>query len=604
MIPLANHLWQSTLFAAAAGLITLFLRTNRAQVRYWLWLSASVKFLIPFSILVAAGGLIGRNAVHVPVIAPSRSVIVLAGAPFTAAPVSQITVATVERSYTSVIAVILGAVWAIGFVVLVCRWIRRYRRMHALVRKASPLDLPISFPVKISPAFGEPGVFGILRPALLLPDGIMESLSAPEMQAIVMHELCHVRRGDTLATAIHMAVEAVFWFHPLVWWLGARLLEERERACDEEVLRTGVEPRVYAESILKICEMSLASPLECVAGVTGGDLKRRIEAIMSGRVAVRLNPAKKAALALAGLIVLAAPVTIGTMRAPVMLAQAPPLAVPPAGPARTYIGPEFDVASIKPVGRGPHHPPNSLDLPLLRGFQRSRPGLFHMFNVTLNLLIQLAYDDSMLVGGPAWMNSERYEVIAKTGGNVTPEQMRPMLKTLLGDRFKLTLRREPREIPVYRLTVAKDGLKINAASEGSCVTYGPDTPRPPFDPKRPAPLNGCGDFRRQILSGPPERRDRIEAVGVPMSKLIEFISQDVRSVVLDHTRFTGTFDFQLEYAPSEAITWSTAPLTPGEIGAGVPLPTALQQQLGLRLESIKAVWQVLAVDHVEKPSEN
>jgi len=113
------------------------------------------------------------------------------------------------------------------------------------------------------------------------------------MESIVAHELCHVRRRDNLATVIHMAVEVVSWFHPLVWWLGARLMEERERACDEEVLRNGGEPRAYTEGILKICELYLASTLACVAGVTGGDLKRRIEAIMSNRAAHRLNYTKK-----------------------------------------------------------------------------------------------------------------------------------------------------------------------------------------------------------------------------------------------------------------------------------------------------------------------
>lgn len=121
----------------------------------------------------------------------------------------------------------------------------------------------------ISPAFAEPGVFGVRRPVLLLPAGITDRLTPPQLKAIVAHELCHMRRRDNLGTAIHMGVEALFWFHPLVWWLGARLMEEREHACDEEVLLTGSEPQAYAEGILKICELYLESPLPCVPGVTG-----------------------------------------------------------------------------------------------------------------------------------------------------------------------------------------------------------------------------------------------------------------------------------------------------------------------------------------------
>src|SRR6266576_923925 len=77
---------------------------------------------------------------------------------------------------------------------------------------------------------------------------------------MLAHELWHVQRRDNLAAAVHMLVEAVFWFHPLLWWLGARLVEERERACDEEVLEMGKERQVYAESILKICEFCVESP--------------------------------------------------------------------------------------------------------------------------------------------------------------------------------------------------------------------------------------------------------------------------------------------------------------------------------------------------------
>src|SRR5438552_651971 len=80
-------------------------------------------------------------------------------------------------------------------------------------------------------------------------------LRPPQLEAVLAHELCHVRRRDNLVASIHMIVEAIFWFHPLVWWIGAKLVEERERACDEEVLRLGSEPRVYAEGIVNVCKL-------------------------------------------------------------------------------------------------------------------------------------------------------------------------------------------------------------------------------------------------------------------------------------------------------------------------------------------------------------
>jgi beta-lactamase regulating signal transducer with metallopeptidase domain len=126
----------------------------------------------------------------------------------------------------------------------------------------------------------EPGVFGWFAPRLLWPRGIGAYLDDSQIEAILAHELAHVSRYDNLIAALQMAVQAVFWFHPLVWWIGARLVDERERACDEDVLRHGSEPQVYAESILRTCRFSIESPLACVAGVTGADLKRRIQTIM------------------------------------------------------------------------------------------------------------------------------------------------------------------------------------------------------------------------------------------------------------------------------------------------------------------------------------
>lgn len=585
MIPFANHLWQSTLFAAGAGLLTLLLRANSAHVRYCVWLAASVKFLIPFSLLVAAGGLVGSHTTTA--IAPARSVIVRVGAPFAAVPVPRVAAPTVERSGVSIAPAVLLAVWMMGAATLICRWFLRWRRMRGWVHRSAPLDLPAGLPVRTSSAFREPGVFGILRPVLLLPEGIVDSLTAQELRAIVAHELCHVRRRDNLAAALHMLVETVFWFHPLVWWLGARLLDERERACDEEVLRAGIEPRVYAEGILRICELYLASPHAGVAGVTGGDLKKRIETIMSDRVAVALSRARKIALTVAGLAALAVPVTVGVLRAPVALAQTPDLAAPD--------GPEFDVASIKPLGQS--RPMNGIDLNVLRGFQMSRPGLFHIFDATLGLLIQLAYeiDDVHLAGGPAWVNSDRYQVIAKTGPHTAPEQMRPMVKSLLRDRFKLELRREMRNSPVYLLTAAKGGVKIKDAPEGGCVKFDPEKPPPPFNPNRPPPpVTGCGDTRIQILGAPSERITRIDAVAVSMPKLVEIISREAGRVVIDNTGFTGKFDFRLEFAAAQL----------SEPGAGVPIAAALRQQLGLRLQPARRQVEVLVIDRVERPSAN
>ena len=142
-------------------------------------------------------------------------------------------------------------------------------------------------------------------------------LDDAQVHAVLAHELAHARRRDNLTAAMHMFVEAVFWFHPLVWWIGARLVDERERACDEEVVRLGNDPDVYAESILKTCHFFVESPLTCVPGVTGSNLKKRIERIMSHRPGARLSRWAKAFSDRAAVVTVAAPVAIGALTTPV-----------------------------------------------------------------------------------------------------------------------------------------------------------------------------------------------------------------------------------------------------------------------------------------------
>jgi TonB family protein len=156
---------------------------------------------------------------------------------------------------------------------------------------------------------------------LLWPAGISQHLQDAHVEAILAHEVQHVRRRDNLAAAMHMVVEAIFWFHPLVWWLGARLVEERERACDEAVLLLGNQPEVYAESILKTCEFCVASPLACVSGVTGADLKQRIVRIMTQRSGDKLGFLKKLLLVAIGTGAVSAPIVAGLIKAPVATAQ-------------------------------------------------------------------------------------------------------------------------------------------------------------------------------------------------------------------------------------------------------------------------------------------
>jgi hypothetical protein len=157
---------------------------------------------------------------------------------------------------------------------------------------------------------------------IVLPQDVENQLSTVELNAILAHELCHWRRRDNLLAAIHMLVEALFWFFPLVWWLGARLNAERERACDEAVLAAGNDPTTYAEGILKVCRAYLQSPLACVAGVSGAGLKQRIEVIMENKLALQLNGARKFMLSISAAAALAIPLALGLAASPIIQQQA------------------------------------------------------------------------------------------------------------------------------------------------------------------------------------------------------------------------------------------------------------------------------------------
>jgi len=344
MIPgFLAHLWQSTLFGGAAWLLTLALRNNPARVRYSVWLIASAKFLIPFSLLVGLGTFVPwRTAAPPPEtgwVAVAEQVRPLVTIRALGSEVALAANAT-NRAYFIWTALFL---WFCGFATISICWAARWKRIGELRRLAMPLRMPkcseSAIPIMSAPGLVEPGVFGVFRPILLLPEGIGARLNEAELEAILAHEHCHVRHRDNLTATIHMAVQAIFWFHPLVWWLGARLVDEPERACDEEVLRLGNSPQVYAAGILNVCKLYMESQLACVSGVTGADLKKRIETIMKNRVVQRLDVRRKLVLMLAGLASVAIPFAIGVVNSPATLAQSSA-----AGGKKL----EFDVASIKP----------------------------------------------------------------------------------------------------------------------------------------------------------------------------------------------------------------------------------------------------------------
>ena len=559
---LANHLWQSTLFAGLAGLLTLTLRNNHARVRHGVWLAASCKFLIPLSVLVAMGGHIRWQSAPDTMQSNWSVVIVEVGRPFTPPAGSSPLLATAPPAASRFPAILLG-IWACGFLGIACSWWIRWRRIRRVVSAGAPAPMEIEIRAICTRTSLEPGVFGIFRPVLLLPEGICERLTPAQLQAVVAHELSHVRHWDNLIAAMHMFVETVFWFHPLVWWIGKWMVEERERACDEEVLRLGSEPRVYAEGILNVCKSYLSSPLACASGVSGSDLKRRIEVIVTNRAARKLDIRRRVLLIGAGLVALTGPIAVGIFGT-----------LPIRGQAGAESGmPAFEAASVK------RHP----DTEGRRNRTRTiEPGSITCLDISLGELIVMAYGvKPYQISGPRWImdrsGSDVYDVIATAGNPAPVAQVKHMLGPLLADRFHLVFHRETRELPVFVLLVAKGGPKFKEPGDGGEPSVRPDD---------------AGGLSFQNFS-----MDDL-AVWLAMHSL--------RRPVIDHTSLAGSFSFHANLfemekgaPPSE---FKTRVASDDASGA---LRTALTGQLGLKLEAQKAPLEILVIDHAEKvPTEN
>jgi TonB family protein len=333
---IANHLWQSTVFIIGIAVLCLLLRQDAARIRYWLWWTGSVKFLVPFALLTSVGAWLSDRATVT--IAPAWTTTFSAVArPF----------ATESEAWT--LGTVLLTLWVTGTLVVLGSWIVRAGRLRQILRLASP-DAPIPLDgrrmirVYRTRACVEPGVVGLLRPALLLPADLDDRLRPSQFEVVLAHELCHIRRHDNLTAAVHMLVEAVFWFHPLVWWLGGRLIDERERACDEMVVALGHDRETYAASILDVCEHYAATRLACASGISGSDLKRRIVQIMGCAGVRRLKRVKKLVLSLAYVAVLVLPILGGLAidrvaeaqqtapNSPIPAEYLPTVAVPPVYP--------------------------------------------------------------------------------------------------------------------------------------------------------------------------------------------------------------------------------------------------------------------------------
>jgi bla regulator protein blaR1 len=619
---LGNHLWQSTIFVGVVALVALAFRRNRSGVRYGLWMAASVKFLVPFSLLTGIGSYIGSLRST----SGSNSVVSMTimelNQPFngSSAVISHPVISTASLTeLISRFAPFLLIVWLIGASVVIAVWVVRWLRVSAIARRATPLQEGAEADVVARLQAGiamdrrieivstmdaiEPGILGILQPVLLWPAAMRGQVSEAHIESIVEHELCHVRRRDNLTAMVHMLVEALFWFHPFVWWIGGRLVEDRERACDEAVVESGRERRVYAESILKVCEFCVESPLPCVPGVSGADLKLRVAQIMSHRAVRPIGAGRKLLLVAACCLAIAAPMVSGVLRGQKSAPERPSVELP-AGPIA------FGEVTITPDPEATAKLKNNSGLIISRVMWNS--GGLNAKGTTVHALIMMAnhdLEDTQIVGGPDWIKTEVFNIHAKATPTLlaawpkmTSEQQeaaeKAMVRNLLATNFGFKAHQETKVEPMYALVV--DNAAKLQAFDGECPKLPANAPPPnpeKFDPNSEPP---CGTG---FVSPGQFRGSRVE-----IPSLLRFLSVYSGRVVQDETGLKGRYDVNFKFTPDKSVLPPSPPLPPGmklpePDPNGPSLFDALVQQVGLRLVPQTGPLEMVVVDDAVMPGQ-
>jgi uncharacterized protein (TIGR03435 family) len=482
-------------------------------------------------------------------------------------------------------------VWLAGAVVFWVRlaggWVVAARMRRMLVRRAPPewqekfrklgAQIGVSRPVRllVSALVQVPTVVGWLRPMVLVPVGALGGLPAEHLEALLLHELAHIRRHDYLINILQSVAESLLFYHPAVWWVSGHIRAERELCCDDLAVSISGDAFTYSRALAQL-ESYRPAHLSAVIAANGGSLPDRIARLLGQPRPVIRTGLGPDVITVAGLLVVAAYGLFGQSADP----------------------PRFAAIAIK---RDPSREQLSMAVPMGVGY---RPGgRLVAGNAPLTMLIQRAYSvqSFQVVGGPAWINTDGYDIEAKPEGNTDQKRMWLMLRTLLADRFKLAMHTETRNIPVYDLQAVKSGPKLPAPRGGACsevLTALPGRGQP-----RPAPPCGPGLIKAGTGLN-------MEGISVSMPAFAKMLSTMMGREVVDKTGFTGRFALHLEFAMDDALVGLPNSLGPDASGqpadpaARPSIRTALQEQLGLRLQASTGPVDVLVIDHVEKPTEN
>ena len=451
-------------------------------------------------------------------------------------------------------------------------WSRGQKRIERLVRAAQ-----IRRHVEVLVHDGLPGpvTCGVWRPALLFPADA-KHWDDKDFERAAIHELEHVRRHDWATDCFARAVCALYWFHPLAWMTWRQLRLESERAADDAVVRER-EATAYADLLVTFAQRLAAGPHNYVIAMANRrDLPIRIRALLDesrprGRAGRRWIVTT--AFVTAGVVLGIAPLaTITDVRiaAAEQGSRDPRSVTVPQAAER----PSFEVASIK----------RNVSVGELSSMNGEPGGRIRVTNHSLFNIIRQVYrlQRYQVVGGPEWLDRDHWDIVAKAAGDAPFDQILGMTETLLADRFKLLTHRETREMPVYALVLARADGRLGPQVKPStvdCEAIAAAAKAGAAPPPTPGRWPRCGiNINNNVLRMSAQR----------MTDLARNLSIMTDRYVVDRTGLNGIFELELRWNDVD----------------GPSLATAVQEQLGLKLEAQRAGVDVLVIDSAQRPVED
>jgi len=615
---LVHFVWQGTAIAAIAVFLLWLLRGRSPQARYAVACGALLAMLASPAITVAV---LSRSVVVIAPPAVQGRFDVRPVAEPIADAVSFTIDALIVRNGSSIDIMAGGTrawlplvvlLWFAGVGVLLLRLVGGWWRIHRLhraarasapskwgdaaARIAATLGLSSRVHVVDSPLVDTPTVIGWVKPAILLPVAAFAGLSPSQVEAILAHELAHIRRHDFLVNLLQTFAETVLFYHPAVWWLSARIRAEREHCCDEVALSVCGDAVGYAEALVALASCQLdRSPLAVAA--TGGTLTARVRRLLGAPADDR--PRSFGTMVIGGFVVLVVCV---------------------AGASRYLVAAQPGQAATQPI------PGTANDPAAWSMIFNHNDSTMRFIGFRGRDLIRFAYQvpAARVIGGPRWLDEQILQIVVNLDVAPGADEMPAVVRRALEDKLQLKTHIERRNFPVLAL--------IRGNNTGT------------FGPNLRVSTRECFDYQQWIADGQPpdqlpSQRNRVPACGAELDSPLGYtqyvaitmpqFAQELRDYVhgwvitprerparigpnlvalkapdiVDLTGLRGRYDIELNaFYPTAALMTRFPFLTNVFEPLGfTSIPRALADQLGLRLVESEAPYDVIVIDQAERP---